>query len=218
MSRELARRSRSVPVGPGRKYSPTRLRLILNKIAEIPVAINACAAAGISTGSLRYYLAKSEAGQLPVLLWNGETKPFHEHYRDALDTGVDLVEKAAFVRATGYQEPGVHQGRVQYRFDPDLIALGFVGEAAYLRDSKGQPIPEMITKQDPDMIQFILKNRRPEVYGNKQSIDVNHKGGVLVLHERADISPEAFEKKHGGSKEIVDVEFEEIEDNTTEDK
>ena len=184
MSRELARQSMRIPTGPGRKYSPTRLRVILNAIKTIPVVVNACATAGISRGSLNYYLAKSQKGELPPLLWDGETKPFHEHYADAMQNGVDLVEQAAFVRATGYQEPGVYQGRVQYRFDPDLIALGFQGEAAYLRDSKGQPIPEMITKQDPDLIQFILKNRRPEVYGNKQSIDVNHKGGVLVLHER----------------------------------
>jgi hypothetical protein len=38
---------------------------------------------------------------------------------------------------------------------------------------------------DPDLAMFILKSRKPQVYGAKASVDVNVKGGVLVVGMRA---------------------------------
>jgi hypothetical protein len=119
------------------------------------------------------------------------TVRFHEAWDIAMLSGVERVEAITIRRATGYDEVLTYQGKVQYKYDPQKLAdardLGlpeFVPEN-YLVDQWGAPVPETVWKMDPDLAMFILKSRKPQVYGNKASMDVNVRGGVLVVPMRA---------------------------------
>lgn len=212
--RALQRRSRSYQV-KGKLNSPARLKLLLTAIGEMPVATDACKRAGISYSSLKYWLTKSSEGAPGdgfdvVLLPGEEPVRFHEAWDHAMLYGVEKVEKAAIDKALGVLEPLTFQGRVIYKLDPDLLSLGLVGHEAYLRDANGQPVPETVLKQDPDLMQFILKARKPEVYGNKQQIDVNHRGGVLVVSAVATTSEALIENSKDFRANAVDAEFEDL--------
>lgn len=208
---ELYKRSRLRVVG--RKYSPERLRKFLDTFARTPVMKTAALAAGFCVGSAHYYLEKSKAGDPGfVITWRNMEGPFHEHFVIAEQEGVGRVEHNMFVRANGYQKPLTHQGRVQYQLDPRLLAIGFTGPEAYLLDKDGKPVPESVEEWDRELMMFIMKARRPEVYGNKpQQIDVRHtKVGVLVVGTRK--TAKELEEAYSGPQEIPEVEFTVIED------
>jgi hypothetical protein len=206
-SRALLERSRSFPVNrAAKKNTPERLRRLLDYIAELPVTSDACVRANISTSTLKYWLQKSLEGKLGdgfdiPMGENDENGTdenfirFHDAWEAAMECGVGLVEKSVLQRATGYSEPLTYQGRVQYRFDPELLAAAradgkpeYVPEN-YLLDRFGSPVPESVWKMDPDLAMFILKTRKPLVYGAKATLDVNVRGGVLVVPMRA-LAPE----------------------------
>jgi hypothetical protein len=226
MSREIFRSANRQLLT--RKYAPERLHAILKYVAEMPVIADVCRRAAISRTSIIYYLAKSERGKpgdafdLPTgdLDENGHPimRRFHELWADALSDGIDKVEKAAHMLAVGQPETLTHKGRVQYKVDPDGIRLGLVeGDAGYyLTDEDGNFVPETIVMQDPDMVRFLLKTRRPQVYGDRQSVDVTHRGGVLVVGVKK--TEAELEIAYGGKQEIQDVEFEDITDDTAEPK
>jgi hypothetical protein len=178
------------------KHSQERMLTLLIAMRAMPVEGDACLLAGISRSCLVYWLKRSSEGgpgdgyDVPERWWTDspdydEPVRFHTAWDDAKTFGVDSIEKAAINKALGQLEPQVFQGRVIYQLDPDLVDLGATGAAAYLRDENGKPIPETVMKQDSDLMQFILKARKPEVYGNKQSIDITHQGGVLVVGVQA---------------------------------
>jgi hypothetical protein len=202
-SRGILERSRSYPVGGlPRKNTPARLKRLLSYIAEMPVASDACTRAGISTSTLKYWLQKSKEGRpgdgFDISLnendetEDGSTIRFHLAWDEFMDVGVGLAERAAIQRATGYWEPLTYQGRVKYRLDPDKIAVSLMlGEAEdspgnYLLDANGVPVPEQVWKIDPDLNMFILKTRKPQMYGSKSQVDINVKGGVLVVGMKLD--------------------------------
>lgn len=209
---ELLRKSRIRVVG--RKYSPARLVRFLDTLSNIPVLAEACRQAGFSPTSAKYYLAKSENGDPGFLIqWGDVEGPFHELYKIALETGTDRVEANAFKRANGYNEVLTHQGRVQYEIDHDAIALGAEPGSwdAIKKDAKGKPIPCMVEKQSEDLMQFILKARRPDIYGNKSQVDMIMRGGVMVVSARAKTSAELLQRAKK-LNEAVDVDFIEIDD------
>ena len=194
----------------GQKRSPERLRLILDSLAEYPVKIGAAKKAGIHRKTLDYWLKCSAAGHAGYVLdWRQVTAKFHEHFISAVDEGVENLLGAAYQRALGYDEPLTYQGRVVYKLDPELLALGCQGRDAYLIDEDGNPVPETVRKQDPKMIRWLLQRLRPEIYGNERKIDVSQRGGVLVVGRASDI--QKLEKEFGG--EIQDVEFD-VEDSS----
>lgn len=223
--RDIFQRSRSYDThrAVGKKNSPARLKAILKHIINMPVTSDACMLAGISVSTLKYWLQKSSEGLegdgFDVVFNEGqETEEkirFHDAWDEAMIAGVERLEKAAITRAMGYKEPLTFQGRVIYKQDPILLALGMTGMDAYLLDDDGKPVPETVLKQDPDLMMFILKARKPETYGNKQQIDVNHRGGVLVVGMTA-TTPEALNtieaeyREHGRPP----VTFEDDEDPT----
>jgi hypothetical protein len=215
MAREVTTREEARLVGPGRKYSPTRLRLLLKYLAEMPVKTDACRRAGISTATLRYWIRQSEGGHpaFQALTVNGETMKFHEWIGIACDDGLSHVEVMGHQLASGkYKKVLTYQGRVIYRNDPELIALGFEGEQAYLLDEHGKPIPETVEEVDPDMVRFMLERLNPGKYKKVQEIDVNHTGGVLVVG--ATLTKEQFADKFVGKRpddEPTDVDFEVVE-------
>jgi hypothetical protein len=181
---------------PGGKCSPERMRRILSFMEDMPIVAKACRFVNIHPATLQLWLTKSERGQpgdIFDIVINPDdpeeeriVKRFHELYDFSLESGVDNVEEAAMKRAIGYEEVLTYQGHVMYRLDPVLVDLGYTGSDAWLKDPRtGRPVPEVVLKQDPDLIQFILKNRRAKIYGNKQQIDVSVRGGVLVVAAKA---------------------------------
>lgn len=193
-SRALLERSRSYDVRRAipKKNTPERLQRLLNAVSENAVANSACLRAGISGSTLKYWLQKSLEGRpgdgFDITLGENDeseaednTIRFHEAWDLAMLAGVENVEASVMKRAVGYREVLTYQGRVIYQVDPRLVALGYEGAEAYLTDKFGAPIPETVEKMDPDLAMFILKARKPQVYGNKSQVDVNVRGGVLVV-------------------------------------
>jgi hypothetical protein len=221
--RAAFRRSRSITLKP-RKLSNERMLRVINAISEMPVASDACMRAGMSVTTLKYWLTKSAEGRpgdgYDVVFDPDEpeaTRRFHEAWNDAMEIGIGRVESATIQRALGYLEPLTYQGRVIYKHDPELVALfGYECQQTYLLDpATGEPVPETLFKQDPDLQMFILKTRKAEVYGNKQSIDVNHRGGVLVVSAVAKSSQALLEQGKDYKADAVDVEFSEVSDPTS---
>lgn len=223
MSRALARQGRALV---GRKSTIQRMKSILLHVAEMPVIADVCRRNGIVRGTLVYWLNLSEANQPGFDIPTGDldqdgqpiTRRFHELWADALADGIDKVERAAFRLAYGQPEPLLSKGtgRVLYLINPDAVRLGLseFDPAYYMRDENGKPIPETILKQDPDMIRFLLKSHKPEIYTPAQKVDVNHRGGVLVVGTQVKTSKEFDEQFTNKRDAIVDAEFEEVTDPT----
>lgn len=216
MAREVTSREETRLVGPGRKYSPTRLRLLIKFAAENPIKVDMCRRAGISTRLLHRWIEQSKGGHpaFQSLLIDGEIVKFHDALAAAFEDAVGPIEQTMRGLATGtHRKVLTHQGRVQYRYDPDLLALGFEGPQAYLLDENKMPIPEIIEEVDPDMVRWALERLSPEKYRIAQKIDVNHTGGVLVVG--AQLTKEQFAEKFVGKRpddEPTDVEFEVIDE------
>lgn len=198
----------------GKKYAPENLMRIVKCAAEMPVNSDICMRTGVSQSSLKLFLKKSREGQPEFMLTVDDMRvPFHELFEQAIEAGVEKVERAAFALAYGTQKKVLHhQGRVQYRIDPKLEACGFEGDEALLRDANGKPVPETIPLQDPDMIRFILKARKRDVYGDKATVDHNVRGGVLVVGVQAKDSKELEHRANLMKLEKHVVEFRETED------
>ncbi len=212
-SRGVLERSRSYPVNAAaRARLPDRLSRLLKNISEIPIATDAARRAGISLSQLKYMLQKSKEGRsgdgYDVALPEGEdngtpdnTERFHVVWEDAMSEGLGKAETAAWALGVGFNEIQAHKGRVQYRIDPekyDLFVL--LGDpidernpSLWLRDEVGAPVPETIFKQDPDMLRWLLENRKPKEYGKRAALDLNVTGGVLVVGMKAATSEELNE-------------------------
>lgn len=210
---ETLRKSRLRVVG--KKNTPERLIKFLNSLKSVGVICEAAKRAGFSVTTAKYYMAKSENGDPGfIVTWGDIEGPFHELVQVALDTAVENIEACAFHRAAGYKEVQVYQGRVQYETDHEAIALGATPGSwdAILKDETGKPVPVTVMKQSEDLQMFILKTRRPEIYGNKQQIDVMHKGGVMVITAPARSSVDLEKQSKLMNDEVMDVEFIEVED------
>lgn len=103
---------------------------------------------------------------------------------DAMTAGIDAAEAEAYRRGViGWQEPVVEKGRLalQYR-----RVVGEGGEERFepILDDSGQPVPLTIPKRSDALLQFVLKGRRRENYGDKQEI-TGAGGGPLQIDETA---------------------------------
>ena len=230
-SRALLERSRSYPIQrAAKKNTPERLQRALAYVAEMPVGADVARRLGISYTTLKYWLQKSFEGApgdgFDIKMGdddeNGtddDTIRFHDAWDVAMLAGVEAVEAATIKRATGYDEVLTYQGKVQYRYDPQKLKdsrdLGLPENVPenYLLDKFGAPVPETVFKMDPDLAMFILKARKASVYGAKASVDVNVKGGVLVVGMRAATSEALNELENKYRKEgRPAVTFEESDD------
>lgn len=200
----------------GKKSNPERLTKLLDRLVAFPHVIKACEFTGLSYTSLRYYLAKSETGAPGDgfdLTYGEETKRFHLHYADALDSGIQMVEDEYKQRALkGYYEILSDKGRVIYQIDPELAGLGLTGPDAYLLDEDGKPIPERIQHQDPEVMLAVLRAWRRDRWGQSEKLDVTVRGGVMVVGVRAKNSELNEQTEKQALAETVDVEFREVED------
>ena len=205
----------------GKKSSPERLHKIISEYAKMPVIAHVCRACDISRTSIKYYLQKSEEGDVGdgfdiTVDREDDNTPitirFHEAWAISEREGTDALKKAAYGIAIGQKEVLTYRGRVQYLVDPAAMALGLLpcDRGYYIEDEHGNPVPETIIKQDPDMIRYLLTKLDPETFGDKSQVDVRHSGGVLVVTDAKPVRPAEFEQLFGGKQEIQDVEFEEI--------
>lgn len=204
----------------GRKNSPERLTILLKKMMQVTGVVNACLFAGTTYSTLRYWLKRSQEGQIGDgfdLTFGEETKRFHEHYEDCRETMVQEVEDAYTERALhGYYETLHHQGRVAYQFDQELVDLGLTGPDAYLRDENNKPIPERIQHQDPEVMLAVLKAWRRDKYGQHDRLDVTHRGGVMVVTAPALSSADLEARELRMKARPIDVEFREIKSDESE--
>ena len=157
----------------GRQLSPERMRIVLDSLREYPILSHAATKAGIHRKTLEYWLKRSEAGDAGYDVESqGEIWRFHEHCESAMGEGYDK-----------FLEPAMHTaiGGVIYKTDQSLVARGFRGPDAYLRDANGIPVVETIRNPNGKMLRFVLEWLRPEKWGKHRKIDVPQTGGVLVV-------------------------------------
>lgn len=212
--RELLRESRSRTI-VGKKNSPERLTKLLNYIVQFPQIKRACAMAGLSVTTLKYYLVKSEKGAPGDgfdLTYGDETKRFHLHFADCRDAAVQEVEDAYISYGLKHYEILSDKGRVIYQIDPALAGLGITGPDSYLLDEDNRPIPERIEKQDPEVMEKVLRAYRRDRWGQHDKLDVTLRGGVMVVGVRAKSSNEIEAGEAEALTAPLDVEFREIED------
>lgn len=212
-SRALLERSRSYDLKRAvpKKNSPERLARLVSAIADLGVTSDACRRSGISVTTLKYWCQKSLEGApgdgFDMVLGEddenegGNTIRFHDAWDLGMLAGVEKVEASVMRRAIGYREVLTYQGRVIYQKDPRLTGLGLPPEDEYLLDEFGAPVPETVEKMDPDLAMFILKQRKPKEYGPKASLDVNVKGGVLVVPMRTIVAADLNEIESNYRKE-----------------
>jgi hypothetical protein len=209
----LSANQRSIATGP--KYTPERLKAILNTIATKPAITRAAADNGITYSLLRNWLERSDKG-VPGdgfdVDWGGVTKRFHLHFKDARDTGIQEIEDAIIERArVGWIEILSDRGRVVYQIDNELAKLGLTGPDAYLLDKNGNPIPEQISHQDPEIQMEVLRHLRRETWGRREQVDVSVRGGVMVVDSRLK-NPAEIDKLEQAKLPPIDVDFREVED------
>ena len=198
-----------------RKYGLPTFRAVLKAAAEFPNIAVICKRTGVARDALRYWLTmsreRSSDSLFDIPTAQGRTERFHVLWEDAIQEGMDKADATAFRLATGtFREALHHHGHVTYKTDPQLIALGLKGEEAYLKDENGDLVPESIPIVDPEMVRWLLARRRPEIYGAKQQINVDHthRGGFVIQRKTAKQLDDAY-----GGKPVIDVvEFEVIDD------
>lgn len=79
---------------------------------------------------------------------------FAELWQEAIDIATDELESAARSRAIGWDEPIVNK-------DGEVV-----GQRRVYSDK---------------MMEMMLKAHRPDKYRDKQDIDLNHKGGIILM-------------------------------------
>lgn len=198
----------------GRKYSPEKLQEICDAARKMPVELAISQATGVSSGMLRYMQAASERGKpgdgFDMTLPSGDTVRFHIALQDALEAGFDDIDIRSIKLARGELKEILHfQGHVQYKLDPDLVAMGFTGAEAYARDENGNWIEETVPRFDAEHMRWVLKQRKPKQYGQVMKVEHDHRVGGVVMVTPA-LSPKQVEQQFGGESKIVDVEFENV--------
>ena len=159
------------------------MRIVLNSLRERPILYQAADAADIHRKTLERWIRRSEAGDNGYdVKWQGITQRFHEHCESAIDEAHQNLEDEWLQRALhGYEKVLTHRGRVIYKIDQELVARGFQGPDAYLRDENGKPVPETVRKEDRKAQLHVLKRRRPETWGKHPKRNAPGAGGVLVI-------------------------------------
>jgi len=220
MGQDIIKRRRPTP--PERqvksRYTPGTLLLIIKRTAISPSVKDVCEAARISRDTLDYWLmlskTKADHKAFDVNI-NGEIRRFHQWYEDARKDITEKVLSHVYEVASGSAlEHSRFRGKMVYKEDPELLKLAgaqFAGTSAvYLRDENGNPIPETFPFRDMETARWWLTYMMPETFGKHQTIDVNHRGGVLVV--RGQLTTDELEKKFGGVQTIEDVEFTDVEE------
>ena len=137
-------------------------------LREYPVLRHACEAAGVA----RNTATKAR---------NADPE-FDAACEEAMQEGIDKAEREAYRRGVhGWHEPVIHQGEMKYQHVFEAGEDGKVIPKVAL-DENGQPIPLTVNKFSDPLLQFVLKGRRRETYGDKQEIG-GMGGGAIQLDD-----------------------------------
>jgi hypothetical protein len=140
-----------------------RMRIVLDSLRECPILSIAASKAGIHRKTLEYWRKRSAAGDAGYdLVWEDIEWRFHEHCQTAIKEAHDKIVQAAW---------DMTKECVVYKTDPLLLALGFEGRDAYLRDENGYPVPETVHHAKPKMVRLVLEHVRPDKFGKDRKID-----------------------------------------------
>lgn len=128
--------------------------IFLEALRTVPVIAHACRAVGINRSTA--WRAREADEQ------------FAADWDDAIEEGVDNAEQEAYRRAvTGFEEPVIHQGRLQHVFEPYALPDGSTGHRPVL-DANGQPVPLTVRKHSDTLLSLYLKGMRKEVYSERK--------------------------------------------------
>lgn len=108
---------------------------------------------------------------------------FAAAWDEALEEGIDRAEQAAFTRGVdGWHEPVIDKGRLAYAYERTVDEDG---KETYrpLLDDKGQPVPLTIKKHSDGLLQFVLKGRRRNVFGDKTELTGAGGGPLAVVDD-----------------------------------
>lgn len=143
----------------------------LEALRNVPVIKHACEAAGVDRSTA----------------WRArDSDPeFAQAEREAMEEGIDRAEQEAFKRAVvGFEEPVVHQGRLQYVFERYVDSEGAEHYRPVL-DANGQPVPLTIKKHSDALLALFLKGRRKKVYADRTEVTGAEGGPVQAVDETA---------------------------------
>lgn len=129
-----------------------------------------------------------------IVLDEGEEPiAFHIAWKEAVYESCDNMEDALSELGIGYDEPVIWQGGMCYLLDPEPNPI--TGEREPKVDMDGEPIPLTMRKRSETALYRMLKVRRPKEWGDKdQNLNVNLRGGVLVVPVPARNAEEYFER------------------------
>lgn len=140
----------------------------LASLRDRPIVQCACDAVGINR-STAYRARKDD-------------EAFAEAWDDAMETGIDRAEAEAFRRGVvGFQEPVIHQGRLQFVYERYLDDEGKEQWRLKL-DANGQPVPLTVTKASDAMLSLYLKGRR-RAFSTERTELTGADGGALQVDE-----------------------------------
>lgn len=130
--------------------------IYLEALRNVPVIRHACEAAGVDRATAW------RARQADPEFAAAET--------EALEEGVDRAEQEAFRRAVvGFEEPVMHQGRLQYVYERYETEDGEERFRLVL-DANGQPVPLTVRKHSDALLAMYLKGRRKSVYAERKEL------------------------------------------------
>lgn len=141
----------------------------LEALRNMPVLRHACEAAGVD----------------PATAWRARQadEEFEAQVKEAMECGIDRAEQAAFSRAVdGWHEPVIDKGRLAYAYERTVDEDGKESYRPIL-DANGQPVPLTIRKHSDQLLQFVLKGRRRNVFGDKTELTGANGGPVAMLDE-----------------------------------
>lgn len=141
----------------------------LAALREMPIVRHACEAVQINrTTAWRAREADEE---------------FAAAWDEALEEGIDRAEQAAFTRGVdGWHEPVIDKGRLAYAYER---IVDEDGKETYrpLLDANGQPVPLTVKKHSDGLLQFVLKGRRRNTYGDKTELTGAGGGPLAVVDD-----------------------------------
>lgn len=144
-------------------------------LRNVPVVRHACEVAGI--GRTTAYEARER------------DERFGKAWDDAVEEGIDRAEQEAFRRAVvGFEEPVLHQGRLQYVYERyEVEDVNGVKQEQYrpVLDANGQPIPLTVRKHSDALLALYLKGRRKKVYAERTEVTGADGGPVQQVNETA---------------------------------
>lgn len=149
--------------------------IFLQALRTVPVVTHAATAAGIERSTA--WRARQENEQ------------FAQDWDDAMEAGIDRAEQEAFRRAVvGFEEPVVHQGRLQFlyeRYEEEDVNGVKTEKWRMVLDDKGQPIPLTTRKHSDALLAMYLKGRRKKVYADRTELTGAEGGDLKVVDETA---------------------------------